>query len=103
MFCDELTANNEQLTSWAELLGIISEILCVMINVRLLQYPCNYCHVTNDPNVTIRRLQAEERKKYLSSLLFAIRDTGFIPVDQFAASISAIISTINYQSQIQSE
>ena len=39
----------------------------------------------------------------LSSLSFAIRDTGFIPVDQFAESISAIISTINYQSQMQSE
>ena len=104
MFCDELTANNEQLTSWAELLGIISEILCVMINVRLLQYPCNYCRVTNDPDVTIRRFEAEQRKMlHLSSLSSAISDTGFIPVDQFAESISAIISTINYKSQMQSE
>ena len=95
----------EGLTSWVELLGIISEKYCAaMINVRLLQCPCNYCRVTNDPDVTIRRFEAEQRKKpNLSSLSFAISDTGFIPVDQFAESISAIISTINYKSQMQSE
>ena len=103
----EVTTNNERegLTSWVELLGIISEKYCAaMINVRLLQYPCNYCRVTNDPDVTIRRFEAEQRKMpNLSSLSFAISDTGFIPVDQFAESISAIISTINYKSQMQSE
>ena len=58
----------------------------------------------NDPDVTIRRFEAEQRKTLnLSSLSSAISDTGFIPFDQFAESISAIISTINYQSQIQSE
>ena len=60
----------EGLTSWVELLGIISEKYCAaMINVRLLQYPCNYCRVTNDPDVTIRRFEAEQRKMpNLSSL-----------------------------------